>query len=131
MHLKSEGLVSGYSVLPGGQHDGVRYRLFPVLRGSLAVASPRNALLKEGTPTQLPSFNSAECTAFSSLISEVSSALVLALLRPGLPYSVETDARAHILGAVLFQTHDDETRKPVGVFFRSLTDAERNFSTYE
>ena len=42
-----------------------------------------------------------------------------------------TDASNAGLGAVLFQTQDDKSRRPVCYISRSLTDAERNYAAIE
>ena len=47
----------------------------------------------------------------------------------GLPYSVDTDASDHQVGAALFRTYPDGSRKPIGYWSRSLIPAEKNYST--
>ena len=69
--------------------------------------------------------------AFTQLIDAVLSPAVLALPVSGLPYSVDTDASNYRIGCALFQTHPGNQRKPIGFWSRSLTDAERNYSTPE
>ena len=69
--------------------------------------------------------------AFTSLISAVTTAPILALPWNGLPYSIDIDASASMVGATLFQKHEDEQWHPVGYFSRSLTNAEKNYFTSE
>ena len=45
--------------------------------------------------------------------------------------TLATDASNAGLGAVLFQTQDDKSRRPVCYISRSLTDAERNYAVIE
>ncbi len=94
------------------------------------VAGPLNELLKKDAPTTFELVENQQ-QAFQTLIDAVLSPAVLALPQSGLPYSVDTDASAYGIGCALFQTHPDGTRKPIGFWSRSLTDAERNYSTPE
>ena len=95
------------------------------------IAAPLNALLQEGQPVKLDPFGAAEDESFRALIDAVKSPPVLALPRPDLPYSVDTDASDYQVGAVLFQTTEDGERRPIGYWSRSLKPAEKNYSTPE
>lgn len=95
------------------------------------IAAPLNALLKKGIPLQLEPFGPDEANAFSTLVTNVTNPPVLALPKPGLPYSLDTDASAYQVGAALFQTHDNGERKPIGFWSRTLLPAEKNYSVSE
>ena len=104
------------------------YRRF--VRNFTQIAAPLNELLKKGKPVQLEPFNKLEVEAFEGLKSAISNPPILALPKPGLPYSVDTDASDVQIGAALFQEHDN-VRKPIGFWSRTLHAAERNYSTSE
>lgn len=55
----------------------------------------------------------------------------LALFNPALPTVVTTDASDHCLGAVLTQMHPNGSEKTVAFASRTLTQAERRYSTIE
>ena len=56
---------------------------------------------------------------------------MLKLPRLGLPYSLDTDASEAQWGCTVLQTHEDGHRYPVGYWSRTLSSAERNYSTTE
>ncbi|CAM5115715.1 unnamed protein product [Eretmochelys imbricata] len=56
---------------------------------------------------------------------------VLALFSPALPTIVTTDASDYGLGAVLTQLHEDDTERTVEFASRTLSNAERKYSTVE
>ena len=56
------------------------------------IAAPLNALLGKGHPVDLRPFGEAEAQAFKTLVAAVTLSPVLALPRPDLSYSVDTDA---------------------------------------
>ena len=104
------------------------YRRF--VRNYTDIAAPLNARLRKGQPVQLEPFGEIEMEAFDTLKEAICSPPILALPKPGLPYSVDTDASELQVGAALFQTHE-EGRKPIGFWSRTLHQAERNYSTPE
>ena len=105
------------------------YRRF--VPGFAKLATPLNKLLRKGQPEQLEVFSESEAEAFKALISAVTAPPILALPKPGLPYSVDTDASNSQVGAALFQTQPDGERQPVGYWSRTLNSAELNYSTTE
>ena len=92
-------------------------------------AHPLNQLLRKNSPDTFE-LNDEQLKAFRTFSDRICSPPVLALPVPNLPYSVDTDACAYGLGATLFQDHNG-TRKPIGFWSRSLTDAEKNYSASE
>ena len=95
------------------------------------VAAPINQLLKKEQGQDLPPFDEAQVHSFNLLKRALSEPPVLRLPRKDLPYSVDTDACAYQIGCVLLQTYPDGTRHPIGFWSRSLTPAEKNYSTGE
>ena len=68
--------------------------------------------------------------AFQQLKQAVTSAPVLWLPNPDLPYLVATDASKLHVGAVLSQSNNGETH-PIAYHSRKLTPAESNYPTHE
>jgi len=69
--------------------------------------------------------------AFEELKRRLTEALILALpLRHG-AHTLDTDASAGQVGAVLLQEQPDQSRRPVGYWSRSLNAVERNYSKTE
>ena len=104
------------------------YRRF--IKDFSTTAHPLNELLKKGSPDKFE-LNDAQLAAFRTFINAVCSPPVLALPKPDLPYSVDTDASEYGLGCTLFQTNEDGDRKPIGYWSRSLKPAEKNYSASE
>ena len=72
-----------------------------------------------------------ECqTAYDTLRDILASDLVLVIPDFDKPFSLATDSSDYGMGAVLAQTHGDQER-PVAYFSKSLSKAERNYSTSE
>ena len=95
------------------------------------MAGPLNSMLKKGHPVKFGPLTPEQAQAFRKLVDAVLSPTVLALPKPNLPYSVDTDASDYQLGAALFQTYPDGERRPVGFWSRTLNSAERNYSVSE
>ena len=95
------------------------------------IAAPLTDLLKKGRPVKLEKFGDAEITAFKTLINAICSPPILALPRPGLDYSIDTDASNRQVGAALFQTHEGGIRRPIGFWSRTLRPAELNYGVPE
>ena len=90
-----------------------------------------NELLRKDCPKNLPEPSEEQLTAFNLLREALISAPILRLPDPSRPYSVDTDACNHQIGAALFQTDDNGVRHPVGFWSRSLLPAEKNYSASE
>lgn len=95
------------------------------------IAASLNSLLKKGQPQILPPLDDAPALTFKTLIEAVLSPLILALPRPRLPYSVDTDARDHQLGAALFQTQQVGEIKFLRFWSRTLFSGEKHYSVPE
>ena len=95
------------------------------------VAAPLNQKLKKGEPFQFDSLNDEEYKAFADLKVRLISPPVLALPRHGLRYTLDTDACAHQVGCALLQDQPNGDKLPIGYWSRTLTTAERNYSTTE
>ncbi len=104
------------------------YRRF--IKDFSTTAGPLNALLRKNSPDQFV-LNEEQTASFRSLIDSILSPDTLALPKPNLQYSVDTDASSYGLGCTLFQTQEDGERRPIGFWSRSLNEHERNYSTTE
>ena len=83
-------------------------------------AAPLNDLLKKGCTKELPPPTEEQYEAFEKLRQALISAPILKLPDPKKPYSVDTDACDHQVGAALFQEDDEGVRHPVGFWSRTL-----------
>ena len=95
------------------------------------VAHLLNVMLKKGAPQELPPFTEGQRRSFNLLKNALKEPPILRLPRPGLPYSVDTDASDYQIGCALLQTHEDGSRYPIGFWSRSLIPAEKNYSVSE
>jgi hypothetical protein len=68
--------------------------------------------------------------AMDQIKEAVASERVLRIARNDLPYLIEVDASDFALGAVLLQEIDDQ-RHPIAFISKSLTETERNYTTYD
>ncbi|KAF7651388.1 hypothetical protein LDENG_00111630 [Lucifuga dentata] len=69
--------------------------------------------------------------SFKTVKELIVNSLALSLFNPELPTIVITDASDYGLGAVLTQMHHDSSERTVAFASRTLTQAERNYSTVE
>jgi len=95
------------------------------------IAEPLTKKLRKGEPQTFGDLNEEESQAYVRLRDSMISPPVLALPRAGYPYTLDTDACDHQVGCVLMQEQEDGTLRPVGYWSRSLTKAEKNYSTTE
>ena len=93
------------------------------------IEAPLTAMLRKGEPDVLPELNDEHITTFNKLKECLVSPPVLKLPRLELHYLLDTDASDAQLGCILLQTHEDGHRYPVGYWSRTLSSAERNYST--
>jgi hypothetical protein len=96
-----------------------------------AIAAPLTALLRKDTPFNLPPFTEEQTKAFDTLRAKLLSPPILALPRAEGHYFLDTDASATQLGCCLRQVQPDGSTLPLGYWSRSLTPAEKNYSTTE
>ena len=94
-------------------------------------ARPLTRKLEKDQTVRFGPLNDEEQKAFETLRDSMVSPPVLALPRLGRRYVLDTDASDHQVGCVLLQEQEDEPRKPIGFWSRSLTKHERNYSTTE
>ncbi len=92
------------------------------------VAAPLTELLKKEVGPPVPQFSEGQLAAFGLLKKALVSPPVLRLPRQCRLYSVDTDVCDHKNGCVLFQTHEDGKRCPVGFWSRQLHPAEKTYS---
>ena len=95
------------------------------------VAAPLTAKLQKDRPFNFGPLNKEETEAYERLRDSMISPPVLALPTAGKPYVLDTDACDYQVGCVLLQEQDDGTNRPVGYWSRSLSKAEKNYSTTE
>ncbi|UYV65636.1 hypothetical protein LAZ67_3004918 [Cordylochernes scorpioides] len=90
-------------------------------------AAPLHEVLKKDNKFM---WNSDQQDAFDSLKKALMSEPVLAYFEEQLPTELHTDASGYGIGAVLVQINDGKER-PVGYASRTLSKAEKNYSTTE
>ncbi|UYV64560.1 K02A2.6-like [Cordylochernes scorpioides] len=90
-------------------------------------AAPLHEVLKKDNKF---TWNSDQQDAFDSLKEALMSEPVLAYFEEQLPTELHTDASGYGIGAVLVQINDGKER-PVGYASRTLSKAEKNYSTME
>lgn len=95
------------------------------------IAAPLTKKLRKGEPQNFGDLDKAESEAYERLRDSMISPPVLALPRAGYSYTLDTDACDYQVGCVLLQEQPDKTLRPVGYWSRSLTKAEKNYSTTE
>ena len=105
------------------------YRMF--VKDYARVARPLSAMTNTKGPNRWTSLSAEALVAFEKLKTRLMEAPFLALPRREGAYTVDTDASAGQVGAVLLQEQPDRTTRPVGYWSRSLNAAERHYSTTE
>src|SRR6202051_2999603 len=91
------------------------------------IASPLTALLHKN---QKYEWGAEQDNAFAALKQAVSSAPILIITDPQLPYTVVTDASGYAIGAALCQDHGNGLQ-PCAFLSRKMNDAERNYPVHE
>lgn len=105
------------------------YRRF--VKDYARIARPLAAKTSTRLPDRWDHLTEEEAQSFEELKRRLISAPILSLPRREGEYTLDTDASAEQIGAVLLQSQPDGTPRPVGYWSRSLTPAERNYSTTE
>src|SRR3954453_17077951 len=91
------------------------------------IASPLTALLHKN---QKYEWGADQDNAFTALKQAVSSAPLLIIPDPQLPYTLVTDASGYAIGAALCQDHGNGLQ-PCAFLSRKMNDAERNYPVHE
>ncbi len=91
------------------------------------IASALTALLHKN---QKYEWGADQDNAFTALKQAVSSAPILIIPDPQLPYTVVTDASGYAIGAALCQDHGNGLQ-PCAFLSRKMNDAERNYPVHE
>ena len=100
------------------------YRRF--IKNYASIAAPLNRLLELKTPYNW----TPDCqAAFDLLKKQLSSAPILSFPNFQEPFVLDTDASDNGIGAVLSQIGNDGKERAISFFSRSLSKAERNYST--
>ena len=94
------------------------------------VSEPLRAVLRDCTDSSFKWTTEAQ-SSFTLLKELVVNSQALALYDPELPTYVTTDASDYGLGAVLTQLHPDQSERTVAFASRTLSPAERKYSTVE
>uniref|UniRef100_A0A8C5PED6 Gypsy retrotransposon integrase-like protein 1 n=1 Tax=Leptobrachium leishanense TaxID=445787 RepID=A0A8C5PED6_9ANUR len=103
------------------------YRKF--VKNFSAIARPLTNLTKIQTPFR---WSEEAQKAFHQLKETITTAPVLAIPDPTLPYTLEVDASAFAVGSILSQrSKKDDILRPVSFFSKTLTPAERNYDVGE
>jgi len=105
------------------------YRRF--VKDYAQVARPLAAMTSSKRPDRWGTLSEEALGAFEELKRRLTEAPILALPRRDGSYTLDTDAIAGQVGAVLLQEQPDQSTRPVGDWSRSLNAAERNYSTTE
>lgn len=105
------------------------YRKF-VLRDT-KIAHLLKQLLKKGQLVNLTGFDEYGKKAFHTLKDSIVTPPVSALPKNDLPYLVDMNLIDYQIGAAIFQTHPDKTRKPNRFFSVTLAAAKKNYSASE
>jgi len=95
------------------------------------VARPLAAMMSFKRPDGWGTMSDEALGAFEELKRRITEALILALPRRQGTYTLDTDASAEQVGAVLLQEQPDQSTRPVGSWSRSLNAAEWNYGTTE
>ena len=105
------------------------YRKF--IKGFSAIAGPLSELTRKENDKYIAfKWTDREQQAFESLQRALSSAPVLIIPDPNLPYVVRTDASNYAVGGTLSQDHG-KGLQPVAFFSKKLSPAERNYPVHE
>ena len=91
------------------------------------ISAPLSELLKKENKFQ---WGEKQSIAFETLKKSVSTAPVLVLPDPSLPYVVDTDASGYALGSALLQDHG-QGLQPVAYMSKKMLDAEKNYTVRE
>ncbi len=95
------------------------------------IAAPLNALWKKGMPTHIDTLLPPAADAFAEFKNALLNPPILALPRREGHFTLDTDASDAQLGCFLQQEQPNGDKLPVGYWSRSLSDPERNYSTFE
>ena len=95
------------------------------------VARPLDAMTGSKRPDRWGTLSDEALEAVEELKWRFTEEPILALPRRHGAYTLDTDASAGQVGAVLLQQQPDQSTRPVGYWNRSLNAAERNYSTTE
>jgi len=105
------------------------YRRF--VKDYAQVAGPLAAMTNSKRPDRWGTLSHEALGAFEGLKRRLTEAPILSLPRRHGAYTLDKDASAAQVGAVLLQEQPDKSTQPVGYWSRSLNAAERNYSTTE
>ncbi len=94
-----------------------------------SIAATLNEPLKKHQPVEIDTLNPEQAEAISTPRDALLKAPILALPRKDGHYTLNTDASDGQLGCCLHQDQPTGDRFPIGYWSRSLTSAERNYST--
>lgn len=105
------------------------YRRF--IAGYAQIAFPLFQKTCKNEPDAWENLTDTEMDAFQTLRRCLLTAPILALPREGFPYTLDTDASAYQVGCCLLQEQSDGTLHPIGYWSRTLSAAEKNYSSTE
>jgi len=104
---------------------GNYYRKF--IQHYAKITTPLTLLLKDGQPFKI---DIDQKEALATLKTAFTSAPVLTIADPELPFTITTDASGHAIGAVLSQ-NQRKGDQPIAFESRKMTPAERNYPVHE
>ncbi|CAN8061912.1 unnamed protein product [Agarophyton chilense] len=93
---------------------------------------PLNAMLKKGTPSEFEALTDDKYEQFQTLKYKLLNPPTLVLPKPNRPFVLGTDASDAQVGCALLQEQESpKDYRPIGYWTRTLTSAQRNYSTTE
>lgn len=96
------------------------------MRDFTGITHPLNQLLRKDVRDKF-TLHDDQLNSFGTLIDKIFWHPLFALPNRNLPYSAHTEASAYGIRCTIFRTQDDEKRKRIGYWSRTLNTAKKNY----